>query len=349
MDNKEFRLLIKHCFLMGKNTTKAKQWLDKCYPGTAPSRQTVEYWFAKFKCGETSTDDAARSGRPIDATSEEIATKVHLIVLNDRKIKVREIADMVHISTERVHHILHEHLSMRKLFSRWVPRFLTIDQKQHRINDSESNLLLFKHDPKDFVRRYVTMDETWIHHYTPESNQQSAQWFAHGESREQRPRTQQSAGKVLASVFWDAHGILLIDYLETKKTITGQYYANLLDRLNEAIKIKRPHLAKKKIIFHQDNAPAHTSMIAMAKLHELRYELLPHPPYSPDLAPSDYFLFPNLKRWLQGKKFYTNEEVEWETDVYFEALDKDYYTKGVRMLEKRWTDCIAMKGNYVEK
>jgi histone-lysine N-methyltransferase SETMAR len=97
----------------------------------------------------------------------------------------------------------------------------------------------------------------------------------------------------MASVFWDAEGILCIDYFEKSKTITGKYYSNLLTRLGEKICEKRPGLQKKKIIFHQDNAPTHKSVLVMGKLRELHYELLEHPPYSPDLAHSDFYLFPN--------------------------------------------------------
>ena len=79
--------------------------------------------------------------------------------------------------------------------------------------------------------RYVTMDETWIHHYTPESNRQSAEWTAKGQNRPKRSKTQISAGQVLASVFWDAHGILFIDYLEKGRTINCEYYMELLVRL----------------------------------------------------------------------------------------------------------------------
>ena len=87
----------------------------------------------------------------------------------------------------------------------------------------------------------------------------------------------------------------------------------------------------------------------MAKINELRFELLPHPPYSPDLAPSDFYLFPNFKRWLQGQRFSSNEEVKWETDGYFGGLDKSYYKRGIKMLKDRWTKCIDLKGDYVEK
>ena len=84
-------------------------------------------------------------------------------------------------------------------------------------------------------------------------------------------------------------------------------------------------------------------------MNELGFELLPHPPYSPGLAPSDYYLFGNLKRWLSGKRFTSNLELEWDTDSYFGLLDKSYYLEGIQKLENRWTRCIELKGEYVEK
>ncbi|GBP35549.1 Histone-lysine N-methyltransferase SETMAR [Eumeta japonica] len=153
----------------------------------------------------------------------------------------------------------------------------------------------------------------------------------------------------MTKVFWDACGVIHIDYLEKGKTITGEYYSKLLDRFDVDSKQKRPHLAKKKVLFQQDNARVHTCLVTMAKIHELRYELLPHPEYSPDLTPCDYYLFPNLKTWLSGKRFESNEEVITETSAYFESLEKTYYLEGIKKLEKRWTKCIELKGDYVEK
>jgi histone-lysine N-methyltransferase SETMAR len=110
----------------------------------------------------------------------------------------------------------------------------------------------------------------------------------------------------MALVFWDAEGILFIDYLEKGKTITGEYYSNLLTRLDKKKKKKcekRPSLQKKKIIFHQGNVRAHKSVLAVGKLRDLHYELLEHPPSFPDLAPSDFCLFPKLKLFLAGQDF----------------------------------------------
>jgi hypothetical protein len=82
-----------------------------------------------------------------------------------------------------------------------------------------------------------------------------------------------------------------------------QYYTNLLDQLQEKIHEKRSDLAREKVIFHQDNTRLHTSVIAMAKIHELRYKLVLHLPYSPDLAPSEFHLFSKLKNFLGGGVF----------------------------------------------
>ena len=119
--------------------------------------------------------------------------------------------------------ILHEFLGRRKLFSKCVQRFLTPDQKQQSVEDSERCLELFERGKKGFLRRYVTIDETWIYHYTPETKRSSAEWTrtAAGESRPKRPKTQQWAGKVMASVFWNAHGILISTILRKIKPLTA--------------------------------------------------------------------------------------------------------------------------------
>lgn len=246
MEKQEYRILIKHCFLMGKTPEQSLQWLQKCYPTSAPSRTTVYRWFSEFKMGRTSTEDAPRSGRPIEATNSEIVKQVHRIVLDDRKVKLRELAEAVGISKERVGYILHDVLEMKKLSARWVPRFLTVHQKQQRVDDSKAGLALLRRNRADFFRRFVTMDETWVHYHTPESNRQSAEWLKSHESRPKRPKVQRSAGKVMASVFWDAHGIIYIDYLQKGRTVTGEYYAELLDKLNDEIKKKTTPYGEEK-------------------------------------------------------------------------------------------------------
>jgi histone-lysine N-methyltransferase SETMAR len=140
---------------------------------------------------------------------------------------------------------LREELDMKKLCASWVPRLLTAYQKRTHMKISEQCLEHFNKNKTDFVHRFITMDETWIHHYTPESKLQAKQWRETGCSAPKKTRSVPSAGKVMALVFWDAEGILFIDYLEKDKTITVEYYSNLLTRLDENIRDKRPGLQKK--------------------------------------------------------------------------------------------------------
>ncbi|GIY64426.1 putative DD34D transposase [Caerostris darwini] len=95
-----------------------------------------------------------------------------------------------------------------------------------------------------------------------------------------------------------------------------EHHSHLLDQLNARIRKKRLGLTKKKFTFHQDNAPVCKAALAMGKLWDLRYDLLDHPPYSPDLAPSDFHLFQDLRKFVSGKRFASNEEVEIAVDEY---------------------------------
>jgi len=96
-----------------------------------------------------------------------------------------------------------------------------------------------------------------------------------------------SAHKVMATVFWDAEGIVLIDYLEHGTSITGIYNADLIRKVQAAVKEKRRGKLRHGVLFHQDNAPAHTSSQTLAAIRNVEFELLAHPQYSSDLAPSD--------------------------------------------------------------
>jgi histone-lysine N-methyltransferase SETMAR len=104
-----------------------------------------------------------------------------------------------------------------------------------------------------------------------------------------------------------------------------------------------------KIIFNQDNAPAHKSVLAMGKLRVVHYELLEHLHCSPRLAPSDYFLFRKLKLFIAGQRFSSIQEAIATVEGYFADLTKNHYRDGIMALEHRWNKCISLKGDYVEK
>ena len=87
----------------------------------------------------------------------------------------------------------------------------------------------------------------------------------------------------------------------------------------------------------------------MAKIHELKFELLEHPPYSPDLAPSDFHLFPELKKFMRGKRFSSNEGVIAAVEAYFADLPDSHLRDAIHRLEDRWSKCINVQGDYNEQ
>ncbi|XP_017481945.1 PREDICTED: putative uncharacterized protein FLJ37770 [Rhagoletis zephyria] len=126
------RYVIQYFYLKGLSPSNIKAEIDSTLGGSAPSFTTVKYWVAEFKRGRTSCQDEHRSGRPNEVTTPEMVKKIHKAVMDDRRLKVRGLADIVGISESTVHRIFSEDLEMRKLCPRWVKHLLTLDQKQCR-------------------------------------------------------------------------------------------------------------------------------------------------------------------------------------------------------------------------
>ena len=111
-----------------------------------------------------------------------------------------------------------------------------------------------------------------------------------------KSRVQKSAGKVLVSIFLDQDGIFLIDYLPKGQTLTVEYYSSLLVQLKDILKENCWRTVSKGVLFLHNNAQAHWALATQKKLAYLGFYYLDHPPYSPNLTPSDYHSFPGPKK-----------------------------------------------------
>ena len=242
----EYRAVIRYLYLKGKTGQEIHCELTNVFGSSAPSYAQVKFLVGEFKRGRTSLEDETRSGRPSDVTDEEMCNKVWELVYSDRRVKVEEIANALHISHGSVSTNLHDRLGMRKLTARWVPKSLSDEQMATRASVCSALLKRFRSKEDDFLSRLVTVDETWVHYYDPENKAQSRQWVGPGSPRQKKFKTQSSAGKLMATVFWDAQGVIMLDFLAKKSTITGAYYANLLDQLSPPIREKcRGKLSKR--------------------------------------------------------------------------------------------------------
>lgn len=349
LTNLEHRAVIKFLTKSNKMAKDIFEEMSAVYGESGPSYSTVKRWSQLFRQGRESIEDDPRSGRPSTAVTDENIDKVKKFVLEDRRIKMWQIVQALKISKERVGEILHAHLHMKKVSARWVPKMLTPLDKQRRVECSREFLELCKTNLDEVCSRIVTADETWIRQYDPESKQESMQWIQTGERPPKKFKVQKSASKVMATIFWDCEGILLIDYLPKGTTMNGEYYVGLLTKVRQAVIEKRRGKISKGVLFLQDNAPVHTAQIARRALRETGFEELNHPPYSPDLAPSDYFLFSNLKKDLRGKRFKDDEDIKAAVKKHFEGKDKEYFFNGIKALYRKCEICMELEGDYIEK
>ena len=151
-------------------------------------------------------------------------------------MKIAQALGVLHGSVSTT---LHDRLGMRELTARWVPNSLSDEQIATRASVCSALLKCFR-SKDDFLLCPVTVNVTWIHYYEPENKAQSSQWVGPGFPRPKKFKTQPSAGKVMATVFWDAKGVIMLDFLPKRSTITGVYYANLFDQLTTAIRERPP-------------------------------------------------------------------------------------------------------------
>src|SRR6476661_1813694 len=166
------------------------------------------------------TLDKARSDRPLSALTNGNKQHVDELIRSDRRITTRDIVGVIGVSQGTVHNIICD-LGYSKVCARWVPRQLTDELKLNRLNVCEQMLERYKNEGEQFMNSIVTGDESWAHHYEPETKRQSMQWHHLGSPSPKKFKLSPSAGKVMITVFWDRHGVLLLDFLPKGKTINS--------------------------------------------------------------------------------------------------------------------------------
>ena len=158
-----------------------------------------------------------------------------------------------------------------------------------------------------------------------------------------------SAGKVMTTVFWDAEGTVLTDYVEHGSTITGTYYADLIGIVWAALKEKRWEescVVGCAVSAGVDNAPARTSSQALAATRQCRVPTTPSPTVFPRLIP---YLFPKVKEFTKRRKFADHEKVTCATNCWLKNLNQQLLYSGVQTLDKRWTKCISVADTMLKK
>ena len=344
----EVRSVIK--FLNAQNIAPIEihRQLCRVYGPNVMSKQMVRRWCRQFSAGRQSVHDEKRSGRPSIIT-DSLVELVRERIMENRRVTITELGSHVpQISRSLLHEIVTEHLLFRKLCARWVPKQLTPEHKTKRMESALTFLQRYHDDGDEFLDRIITGDETWIEHFTPETKQQSMHW-RHSGSPCKTKFKQTSARKVMCTVFWDRRGVLHVDFLTRGETVNAERYCETLQKLRRAIQNKRRGMLSAGIVFLHDNARPHMARRTASLLQEFSWEVFNHPPYSPDLAPSDFHLFLHLKKFLSGERFENDREAEMVVTQWFQSQAADFYDTGIQKLVPRYDKCLNSGGDYVEK
>lgn len=350
LNREHYRAMIFYDFKSGLSFHQCHERLSAAFPDSAPSFATVTHWYREFQRGRDSLEDDARSGRPVCATTPELIERVRLMVEEDRRVTYSEIEATLGISSPTVHKILREHLGLRKLVSRWIPHLLTEEQKQARTNWGHEMLKRFKYGESKAISDIVTCDETWIYCYEPERKCQSKVWVFPEEEPPTKVVRGRSTGKQMVATFFRRTGHVATVRLENQCTVTAAWYTGVcLPQVIASLSSQRPKTGVRGLFLHQDNASAHTAKQTQDFLRAQGLQQLQNPPYSPDLSPCDFFLFPRVKDSLRGRRFASAEEA---ADAYEEVVlqlsASDWHTCFGSWFE-RMQRCINACGEYFEK
>jgi hypothetical protein len=153
----------------------------------------------------------------------------------------------------------------------------------------------------------------------------------------------------MATVFWDTSRVLLVDFLPQGQIVNALRYCATLKKLKRAIRRKLQQLCNDHIIMQQNNTRPHSALSKQETIKNLGWTVLPHPPYSPFLAPSDYHLFRPLKQFLAGKHYENIEVVQRAVQIWIRQTPNSFFHNGILKLVPRWQKCIAVRGDYVDK
>ena len=217
--------------------------LTIAYGESTLNKKNVYKWYKLFQEGRENVEDEPRPGRPSTSTTDKNVGAVKEIVLKNRRITIREVAEDVGISVGSCHDIFSDVLGMRRVSAKFVPKLLNFDQKNRRMTIAQEILNGVNEDP-DFLKRIITGDESWVYGYDVETKAQSSQRKTPEEPTPKKARQVRSTVKVLLSVFFDYRGVVHQEFLPQGRTVNKEYCLEVMRRLREAIRKKRPELWK---------------------------------------------------------------------------------------------------------
>ncbi len=320
----------------GHTAKEAYEAVQKRLGTNAISIKTVYQYFLRLKNGEESLEDKPRSGRPRSKKRADVLA----LVKETPALSLRKLSQFTGLAKSTVWDTLYES-GRRTKRTRWLPHKLTPAQTTKRLTTVKKLILRNSYAP--FLARLVTGDEKWI---VLDNTTAERVWLLPGDTvMKGKPPPHQK--KFLLCLFWNCHGVIHYELLERGKTVDATLYCSQLTKMREKLSNLYSKITpNSRVIMLHDNARPHVAKKTQNVALNLNVEFLSHPPYSPDIAPSDYHVFRSLHHTLSGQIFESKEDVSRCLDQYISSKTADFWKRGIFSLPERWNAVVEARGEY---
>lgn len=338
------RINLFFCFKLGWSHQEARNALKLVFGDQIFHPSQTRRWYSAFQNGRTNLVDLQRAPKGRSGRSDNNIQTVRNLVQTDRSLTVAAIARQSGLPHSCVHCILKDDLHLSLRCAKLLPAVLTPRHIIERFNHSKAMLENVRAKPS-FLKKIVTMDESWVYQFDQELKRQKSQWLTKEDPCPVHPRRMMSVKKCMLVTFFDHKGMIYMEFIHGG-TVDTPTFIGILTRYRAALRTTRPHLTRH---LHMDNAPAHGSKDTRLHLLFTGQKVVEHPALSPDLAPSDYWLFPRIKKAIRGIHFPSLDALENAVRQEVAMISAAEYREAIlTKWPMRWARCVHWNGDYFE-
>jgi histone-lysine N-methyltransferase SETMAR len=313
--------------------------LTTAYGTGTLSMDTVRFWYDRFSQHNFDIADKPREGRP---KIPGLAPILRPLIEENPQISAKRLAIVTGHARETIRKTVCDELGLRRVSHKYVPHLLSQDQKNSRKSIAVKILPILLDSKEYGFSNVYTGDESWMYYDYPVGDV----WVKEGEPRPLEERKMVSSKKMMITTFWNGDGNFFLEALEEGQHINAAYFVSSI------LKPLESHFGGDSILtphpqyIHFDNARPHTAKITTSFLKDTSFTVLPHPAYSPDLAPCDFWMFGYMKGKLAGKRFETGPALQAAILAFLKGIDKSMFVSTMKEWIERLRFVIKNGGDY---
>ena len=298
--------IIINLYKQGCNHQQISDILKMKFGESTYKPSTIYKWMKEAKFNLPLANRRLDEEEAKNAIDEQLLLRIQQILEDEPFSSIRSIASVLNAPKSTIHRYMTVHLKLVYRHTRWLPHFLNNDQKNVRIQKCKKLLSIINSCKHYSFRNLITGDQSWfLYKY-----QFSRKWVLEGDENPIGDGSHINISKIMFTIIWGVWGFHIVNMAPNGTSYNSQYFIdNIIVPLNEKSNTIWPGRGRHKIWLHLDNCKVHNSRRTKTFISKSPYKRTPHPPYSPDIAPSDFFLFGYVKEKLKGHSFDTPEDL----------------------------------------